>query len=265
MARYCDLEVRIPSKSGLELQSGVISRLRVPDNDLSFGGLAANDYARARGSVPLAHFTGENYIAAMRTETLASGTIAMGVDGLLFTTAASTDAVVSASKRTVTPAGGMYYKKVVRAQTATVTTTGLRVGLFSTTTTPFTNVNDLVCIGNPTAASAALTATVRGNGGAAADLTSFVTDNNGTTGAVSRVAATDMELGFEFYVDTVTTSWGNWLVNGYKTPFSAAQITQLVAILTSPPAMYDIDAILPDGSARTGIFQYSFAHSMRQS
>lgn len=246
---------------GLEQSTGGASHLMHTDPaEGFFGRMSATKFAEAKGKILLgAQFNGTGYNATDETQTLASGTIAPAAGGLLWTTAASSTAVVSRGTRTVTPAAGQYWKAVMRVQSTTAATCGIYLGISAVTTTPFTNTTDMVSIFCPNN-SAALTARVRGDSGTAADNTSFVTSNTGTTGAVSLTNTTDIELGIEFYFGaTAAASWGRFWVNGYPTPFTSAQITQLFAILTTPVALTVHRAVQGDGSSRTATMQFFFA------
>lgn len=257
---FLDLDNYVGQAPGREKAGRAIDRLRVDPTEGFLGYLPANPLAKARSWVPLgSQFEGDSYLLADETQTLASGSIAMAAGGLLITTAASSTAVVTKGTRTYTPAAGQYWKAVTRLQSTTAATCGVLFGFdLASSTTPFTDDTDMVVIRCPNN-SAALTGRVRGNSGTAADNTTWVTSETpgAALAAVSLANTTDMELGVEFYLgSTLATCWGAFWVNGYRTPFTAAQLVQLFAILTTPPAMTRFLSIQGDGTGRTATVQF---------
>jgi len=250
----------LSTKPGKERWGRVSDRLKVHGSEGLWGNMPFNQISRASRFTSLGcQFDGTGYNTTDEVQTLASGTIAPAAGGLLFTTAASTTAVVTRSTRTVTPATGQTWKAVVKVASTTAATCGVLLNLAAVSTTPFTNTTDMIQIHCPSN-SAALTATVRGNSGTAATLTSF-NIAGAAAGAVSLVDVTNKELGIEFYIGaTAAECWGLWWIGEVSTPFTAAQIVQLFAMMTTPAALARHFSVLPDGSARTVTVQYLMAN-----
>lgn len=83
---------------------------------------------------------------------------------------------------------------------------------------------------------------VRGNGGTVA------TDTTDTLPTISN--ATDYEMGIYFFIaDSATNSVGWFEVDGTRYRMSSAQMTQLYAILTSPPTTFCGMLAIRTGSA----------------
>ncbi len=134
------------------------------------------------------------------------------------------------SELTFTPVTGKWYHLTARIGVSAITGIGFKIGLTtggSAAALPFgTNYTDVVGFSKPIA-SAAMVGTVRGNSGTAADTGTLAT----------MVNATEIEIGFAFYLHA-TEPKGYWVVDGVETAFSAAQLAQVVAILTTAPAMF---------------------------
>jgi hypothetical protein len=122
----------------------------------------------------------------------------------------------------VTLAEKKWYHLAARIQVSNATGIGFKIGLTtggSAAALPFgTNYTDVVAFSKPIA-SAAMVGTCRGDSGTAADTATLATI----------VAATEVEIGFAFYIDSTsaTTSRGYWVVNDTVTGMSAAQIAQI--------------------------------------
>ena len=129
-----------------------------------------------------------------------------------------------------TPVAGKWYSMLARIQVSDATGIGFRIGITtggSAAALPFgTDYTDQVTI-SKAIASAAVLGKVRGNSGTAAD--------TGTLGTI--VAATEIEVGFDVYVHATSPS-GFWFYNGVRTAFTANQLLQVIAILTTPPTSY---------------------------
>lgn len=256
-----ELDYFVDSHPGLEQGGPVTDRLRISPSEGFLGYFPLNLWAMARSWKPLGcQYAGHSFEVLDHTQTLNSGTVAMGAGGLVFTTAAASSETVQQSKVTYTPAAGQYWKGAWKVASTTAATCGLVLGFCATgDTSPIaSDATDGVWF-NVGSASAVITARVRGNSGTASDQATFVVSNDPATAyaAVSLVDVTDMELGMEFFFgSTAALSWGAFWVNGYRTPFTAAQVTQLFAILTTPPALARYEGILGDGSARVATFRY---------
>lgn len=137
------------------------------------------------------------------------------------------------STMTVTPTSAKWYGMVARIQVSDATGIGFRLGLGNSQVLPFTtDYTDFVGI-SKAIASANVLGRVRGNSGTAAE--------TGTLGAI--VAATEIEVGFCCYLHaTNQAGYFTYKVATADTPtvtaFTAAQLTALATILTTPPTSY---------------------------
>jgi hypothetical protein len=155
--------------------------------------------------------------------------IALDVGGGLLLTTASDDNfdMTLASVLTVTPTTGKWYHMGARIAVSDATGIGIKVGLGTSAALPFgTNFTDCVVF-SKAIASAALLGQVRGNSGTAADTATLAT----------MVAATEVEIGFAVYVHA-TEPKGYWVVDDVQTGMSAAQLAQVVLLLTTPQTCY---------------------------
>lgn len=169
--------------------------------------------------------------------------------GLLITTPSDDDFNMNLeSVLAVTPTSGKWYGMAARIQVSHATEIGFRLGLGNTQALPFTtDYTDFVGI-SKAIASANVLGRVRGNSGTAAESSSAL-------GVI--VADTEIEVGMCFYLHATQQS-GYFT---YKTatadvptvtPFTADQLTQLAAILTTPPTSYwNIHATGTTGQNRT--------------
>jgi hypothetical protein len=148
--------------------------------------------------------------------------------GLLITCPSDDDFNVDlASVLSVTPTTGKWYHMAARVQVSDATGIGFKIGLGAAAVLPFTtNYTDVVAFSKPIA-SASVVGTCRGNSGTAADSATLHT----------AVAATEFEIGFAFYCHA-TAAQGYWVVNDTVTGMTAAQLAQINAILTTPPACF---------------------------
>jgi hypothetical protein len=154
--------------------------------------------------------------------------------GILITTPSDDDFNMNLeSSLAFTPATGKWYGMVARIQVSHATQIGFRLGFGNSQALPFTtDYTDFVGI-SKAITSANVLGRVRGNSGTAAD--------TGTLGAI--VADTEIEVGFCCFLHA-TTQEGYFT---YKTAtadaptvtaFTSDQLTQLAAILTTPPTCY---------------------------
>jgi hypothetical protein len=169
--------------------------------------------------------------------------------GLLITTPSDDDFNVNLeSVLAVTPTTGKWYGMAARIQVSHATEIGFRLGLGNSQALPFTtDYTDFFGI-SKAIASADVYGRVRGNSGTAAESSSAL----GTI-----VADTEIEVGVCVYLHASNPAG----VFTYKTasagvptvtPFTANQLTQLAAILTSPPTSYwNIHATGTTGQNRT--------------
>jgi len=217
--------------------------MHVHRSNLKYAFHAANPFASALGGKKTLMAIGPwwPYVAANYEETKEnSSTIAMGADGLHFTTAdpaTDEDDITTASKVTATIAADKVWTMTARLYVSHATSFGFVAGFVtSTSTVPgssapadgvyFIKVHD----------NAGLTGRVIENSQAADDLTSF-NDSDGTASAVSLVAGTFVELGIKFKAgDSASDSWGQWIVNGYVTQMTANQVTAIYTMLATTAA-----------------------------
>lgn len=180
-----------------------------------------------------------------------SGTGANGSDGYTLTTGTS-----SGNKNVVThgrrvSASGAVGKEVTASYTlkyGTVTTQSSIIGIHATAadpigTAPTNGVYFAV-------SNATLVGRVRGNSGTAADSATLAT----------LVGGTNVKIGYRFYNSGVAaTSWGFWYVNGTATAFTAAQITQLIAMTGDLFHQYHVQTAT--AGARTLVIERSWVVS----
>lgn len=163
----------------------------------------------------------------------ASGTAAGG--GIVLTCGSdSTFNTNLQSKQIWTPVAGKWVTVLARLQASDITTVGFEFGIGNSQVDPnSTNYTDVVGY-KMTVGAGTVVGKVRGNSGTQA-----------ATGTLyTMTAATDAFLGFTFNLNaTAASAQGFWfagssLKTATVTPFTAAQLTQLAAILTTPPSMY---------------------------
>lgn len=163
--------------------------------------------------------------------------IAAHTNGGLLLTAASDDNfdMTLDSVLAVTPTTGKWYSMVSRIAVSGATALGFKLGLTTgagAAALPFgTNYTDVVAI-SKAIASANVVGTARGNSGTAAD--------SSTLGVISTA---EVEVGFAFYLSaTVPQGFFSYKTATAESPtitaFTSDQLTQVAAILTSPPTMY---------------------------
>jgi hypothetical protein len=160
--------------------------------------------------------------------------IADSVSGGLLVTAASDDNFDSTytSVTSFTPASGKVMAMRARFKVSAITGIGLYLG-FATggadAALPFgTNYTDVVAI-RKAIASALVLGHVRGNSDTAA--------NTGTLGTMVNDTEVDVAL---YACPHATQPWGAFVYNGTVTPFTTAQLAQLVLLLTSPQTMHSV-------------------------
>lgn len=169
--------------------------------------------------------------------------------GILITTPSDDDFNVNLeSVLTVTPTTGKWYGMAARIQVSHATEIGFRIGLGNSQALPFTtDYTDFVGI-SKAIASADVYGRVRGNSGTAAESSSAL-------GAI--VADTEIEVGMCFYLHaTLQQGYFTYKTATADAPtvtaFTANQLTQLAAILTTPPTSYwNIQATGTTGQNRT--------------
>jgi len=154
--------------------------------------------------------------------------------GVLITTPSDDDFNMDLeSVLTVTPTSGKWYGMVARIQVSHATEIGFRIGLGNQQALPFTtDYTDFIGI-SKAITSANVVGRVRGNSGTAAD--------SSTLGAI--VADTEIEVGFACKVHaTEPVGYFTYKTASAAIPtvtkFTSSQLTQLAAILTTPPTCY---------------------------
>jgi hypothetical protein len=159
--------------------------------------------------------------------------IAESTSGGVILTAASDDNfdMTLTSKLAYTPTAGEVFSMLARIQVSAVTGIGFKIGLTTggaAAALPFgTNYTDAVVI-NKEIADATVTGKVRGTSGTEAtsgDLGDMVND-------------TEIEIGIVCKIGAAGANWGFFSYNGTVTAFTADQLTQLAALLTTPQTMY---------------------------
>lgn len=135
----------------------------------------------------------------------------------------------------VTPTAGKWYGCLSRITVSGATALGFRIGLTtggSVAALPFgTDYTDQITI-SKAIASALVVGKVRGNSGTAAD-----------TGTLGTISTTEVEVGFCVYLHaTAPIGFFSYKTAAADVPtfteLTSDQVTQAIAILTSPPTMY---------------------------
>lgn len=158
--------------------------------------------------------------------------IAHGTAGGLLLTLASDDNfdMTLSSVLAFTPVVDKWYTMAARIAVSDADGVGFKLGLTTgggAAALPFgTNYTDVVGFSKPIE-SANMVGTARGNSGTAAD--------TGTLATLADGVEIEVSLSFKLHA---TEPEGFFVVNGVVTPFTAAQLAQLIAILTTPPTMY---------------------------
>lgn len=138
------------------------------------------------------------------------------------------------SKQIWTPVADKWFTVLARVQTSDITTVGFEFNIGNSQVDPATtNYTDVVGMKMAVGAGTVI-GKVRGDSGTQA-----------ATGTLyTLAAATDAFLGFSFKLNATASScagyWyaGSTIQGATVTAFTSAQLTQLAAILTTPPSMY---------------------------
>lgn len=212
-------------------------KMRVPRQDGAGSHMSAydqgaffekNTFPRVGGGLPYVA-TGWTVVTGGTGDAQAEAATAGG--GILITAPSDDDFDVTlTSVQAMTPAAGKVWSFLTRIQVSDADGIGFYVG-FTTggaaAALPFgTNYTDVVALRKAITDEEVL-GHVRGNGGTAANTGTLVTMEN----------ATEIEVGFTCKIDA-DNAWGEWYHDGQITQFSAAQLVQLEALLTTPQSMY---------------------------
>ena len=140
-----------------------------------------------------------------------------------------------------TLAVGKRYKCSTRVQVSSAANLGFSFGFATKATAEVNSANPADGVFFiKTKSSSALVARVVANSATAVDIsgTNFISDANKTLAAPVFADAIDIQLGIEFEIGaTAAATFGWWIVNGFKTPFSAAQITALFDMYNTTAAV----------------------------
>lgn len=262
------VDLRYPTKPGLEL--GVVSdKMRIAPTEGQYGNLPANEYASKEGKSLSAGWGGrDSYVAARFIQTTDnSSTIAYasGVNGVRLQTQATptdSDDVGITTNEARLAAPGIVFKSLIRVNVSSAANFGLAFGFaggFAVPATPevFTNPNDGVYLIKAKNA-ATMVGRVIQNGAAAVDSGTLVTLTDGA----------DIVVGVEFCLgqvgDTVGSivaarSYAQWWVNGVAIPFSAAQMTALLALInaTAPTLQGHLGLRVNSTTQRNGVVNWA--------
>jgi hypothetical protein len=242
-----NVDFRIPTKPGAEL-AAVSEKLRVAASEGQFGQFPATDIAAKEGKILAAGWGGRDaYVAARYIVTLdntATVAYATGVAGVRFQTNATSvdnDDVGATTNEARLVAPGIIFKAMARVNVSSVANLGLAFGFAGGLAVPatpevFTAPNDGVYLIKAKNA-ATMVGRVIQNGAAAVDSGTLLTMTD----------AADAVVGVEFCLGAVgdsvgsivaAKSYANWWINGTAVPFSAAQMTALLALInTTAPTL----------------------------
>jgi hypothetical protein len=274
-----DLQHFIPTEPGRELwPGGAFSRLRVADSEGQFAHHGANWLSRCEKGITLINFGPVPYSNFELTETKQnSATITGAAGGVLFQTQATPtdgDKVEVISKRTFVPVAGnpspaqdvpQLTILSARLQVSSAANMGLSMGFVTSGATGIiaANPNDGIFFLKPKNSTGLIARTVQG-GGTAHDLASFVTAS-GSSAAFTFTDATDAVLTVKFYLGpTAAQSWGEWWINGIRTPFSAAQVADVFAMVAGAPSLSAHIGFAVNGTTqRSGTVSWAAAETDR--
>lgn len=239
----------------------------ISDHDKKYRRHAANHIAAMAGKKTLMAIGGLSpYVEAQYTATKEnSSTIAEAGDGLRFqtdATATDEDDITITSARTYTIAANKIFTMTAKVKVSHATSFGFLVGFVTSgSTVPGSTAPADGVYFIKAHSSAALTARVIENSQAADDVTDFM-DADGTASAVTIVADTFVELGMKFMAgSSADNSWGEWLVDGFVTKMTAAQVTAVYTMLATTPAVLAAHVgFRVDGTTqRNGILAFALA------
>lgn len=266
-----DLVGYISTHPGLEQSQRCSDRVHVNELEGLFGRFGHTWMARQAQKINLLSIGGlAGYQTAPLTETKDnSSTIAFAAGGLRFQTQATptdNDDTCVTGIRAVTMTADKYYGFAARIQVSSAANYGVTLGIVTSGSTELFTANPTDGVFIIKAKNAAtLTARVVENGNAAVDVTSFRTASSAGA-AVSMADATDMELGVIFKAgSTAAKASGWWNIDGYITPFSAAQLTALHTLLntTAPTLAAQIGFRVNSTTQRNALVQFAEAEGDR--
>jgi len=249
-----DLQLYLYTHPGREnWPGGAAHRMRLADQEGKYSHISAFSIGRMVNRETLMRFGDVFYNNFEYTETKQnSSTIASVGSGIRFQTQGTPtdgDKVEIISNRTFTPISGTlppgdkpsFYIAFARAQVSSAANMGLSFGFVTSGSTGVIAANPADGVFVVKAKNAAgLTARTIQGGGSAHDVTTFNLDNSSSpaTGTVSMVDATFMELGIKFFIGpTAAQSWGEWWINGFRTPMSTAQVADIFAMVAGAPTL----------------------------
>lgn len=222
---------------GREATGSIHDKLFYGRGEEELYGFPANDAAMRRSYYKLAWVDGDTHgTTAVSTVLDSSATLSpgstVGGGSWVFTsggTTADDDDVAVTWQATITPVTGQLIVFETNVLVSSAANVGFKIGLCAvaaSTETRSTDPTDNIFFVKAKN-SAALTCQVRGNNGTAAtlDLATNLSDS------------TFIRIGFKVQLHA-TDPWGEWWVNGVRTKMTAAQLTQLAAILTTPPTNF---------------------------
>jgi hypothetical protein len=158
--------------------------------------------------------------------------IAANASGGITITAASDDNFDTTldSITTFTAVSGKKISMLARIAVSAVTGIGFKIGLSTgagAAALPFgTNYTDCIVVSKEIT-DASVIGQCQGNDG----------DVRASSEFGDMVNATEVEIGFVAYIHATTPS-GSWFYNGEEIPFTAAQLTEVAALLTTPLTTY---------------------------
>lgn len=272
-----DLQLHINPTPGREVwPGGAAHRLRLADAEGKYAHLSAFSAGRLFNRTTFIRFGDIPYNNAELTETKQnSSTIAASGAGVRFQTQATPtdgDKVEIISLRTFTPVSGSLppadkpamYIAFAKAQVSSAANMGLSFGFVTAGATGIiaANPNDGIFVVKAKNATGLTARTIQG-GGTAHDITTFNLDNSSSpaTGAVNMADATFMELGLKFFIGpTAAQSWGEWWINGFKTPMTTAQVADIFNMVAGAPSLAAHIGFAVNGTTqRSGTVDYAIA------
>lgn len=233
------------------IPGGLQHRLRISPDEGQFGGHGCGGFANCEGGITLINFGPFPYNNFELTETKTnSSTITATAGGIKLQTQATPsdgDDVSFKSVRTFTPVAGssngaMRYQMSTRVQVSSAANMGLAVGFVTSSATAVASTApaDGIYFVKAKNSTALVGRTVQNSGTAH------------STGTLATVAdATDLVLTVHFEIGTsAATSSGAFWVNGVRTPFTAAQITDIYNMVAGTPTLCAFEGCVVNGTTQ---------------
>lgn len=252
----------VDTKPGLEQAGQATTKLHISPSEGQFAFHGANSMSAAVEKRTLLAIGGRfPYVAARYTETKDnSSTIAYAAGGLRLQTQATptdNDDTVISSIEAVTLAAGKIYTATVRIQVSSAANLGFQFGFVTAGSTELYTADPADGVYFHKAKNSAnVVGRVRENSNTATDSATLLTMTD----------AADAILTLRFCAGTsAATSWGEFVVNGTRTAFTSAQVTDLFDMVntTAPSLQAHLAVRVNSTTQRNALVQYALAECDR--